>query len=258
MSPTFPLIGIPCRADTSGSYPGRPIMAQNSSYLKAIIQAGGLPILIPLEIDGPMLEQLFDQVDGLVFSGGGDIDPAFYDETPQVDNLDHIQDRRDQVELTLMQLAMDRQKPFFAICRGIQVMNVARGGSLWQDLTGQKPDAMRHDYYYDDRRFARNYIAHEVTLEKTSLLGDILGIDRLPVNSLHHQAVKDIPASLKATGYADDGVIEALEAPGHPFGLGVQWHPEELVAEHETAGKMFRAFVEAAGHHHRNGRSPNS
>jgi putative glutamine amidotransferase len=114
---------------------------------------------------------------------------------------------------------------------------------------------MRHDYYYDDRRFARNYIAHEVTLEKKSLLGTILGIDRLPVNSLHHQAVKDIPFSLKAAGHADDGVIEALEAPDHPFGLGVQWHPEELVAEHETAGKMFRAFVEAAGHHHRNGRN---
>lgn len=253
MNNRYPIIGIPCRTDTSGTYPGRPINAQNSSYTNAIIQAGGVPILIPLEVQGTMLDALFDRIDGLIFTGGGDIDPAFYNETPQVENLDHIQKWRDKVELTLMRMAMTTGKPFLAICRGIQIMNVAGGGSLWQDLACQKPEAMRHDYFYDELRYARNYIAHGITLEPSSVLRKILQTGRLGVNSLHHQAVKDIPPTLKATGYADDGVIEALEALDHPFGIGVQWHPEELVPEHETACKMFQAFIEAAGNNHHNG-----
>ncbi len=253
MTSYHPLIGIPCRADTSGTYPGRPVNAQNNSYIKAVAQAGGLPILIPLEINGASLEALLNRVHGFVFTGGGDIDPAFYNQTPQVENLGHIQRRRDEVELTLMKMAIKTGKPFLAICRGLQVMNVAGGGNLWQDLAGQKPDTMRHDYYYDEIRYARNYIAHEVTLDKSSLLSKILDAGRLAVNSLHHQAAKDIPASLRATGYADDGVVEVLEVLGHPFGLGVQWHPEELVPEHETACKIFEAFVEAAGNNHTNG-----
>lgn len=255
MTHSYPIIGIPCRADTSGTYPGRPINAQNTSYVNAVIQAGGLPILIPLEVQGTLLEALFYRVDGLVFTGGGDIDPAFYNETPQVNNLNHIQRVRDETELTLMRLAMTRQKPFLAICRGIQVMNVASGGNLWQDLAYQRPGSMRHNYYYDDLRYPRNYLAHEVTLEKESLPGKILQTERLAVNSLHHQAVKEIPPALKAIGFTDDGVVEALEAVDHPFGLGVQWHPEELVHEHEAARKMFKAFVEASDNNHNNGRT---
>lgn len=255
MTIRYPLIGIPCRADTSGTYPGRPIDAQNVSYTNAVMQAGGLPILIPLEVEGPQLEALFDKIDGLVFTGGGDIDPAFYNQVPQVDNLDHIQRQRDDVEIRLMRMAMQRPKPFFAICRGIQVMNVADGGTLWQDLAQQKHTPMRHDYFYDDLRYARNYIAHEVTLDKSSLLYDILRTDRLKVNSLHHQAVKDIPDTLKVTGHAEDGVIEALEVPDHPFGVGVQWHPEELIPQYETACRIFEAFI-AASNHYRNGKNP--
>lgn len=255
MASHYPLIGIPCRADSSSTYPGRPINAQNNSYIKAIVQAGGLPILIPVQVRGTLRQALFQQVDGLLFTGGGDIDPAYYNQSPQVDNLDHVQKIRDELEIELMRLAIQARKPFFAICRGIQVMNVAGGGNLWQDLASQVPTAMRHDYFYEEIHFPRNYLAHEVTFDKTSLLGRILKMGRLPVNSLHHQAVKDVPASLRVVGCADDGVIEVLEALDHPFGLGVQWHPEELVAEQEAAREMFSAFVEASRHSRKNGQT---
>ena len=250
MTHLYPLIGIPCRPDTTtGVYPGRPINVQSDSYINAVLQAGGLPILIPVQIQGELLEALFRRVDGLIFSGGGDIDPTLYGEMPQVDNLDEVQPARDALEIRLMQMATHARKPFLAICRGIQVMNVANGGSLWQDVGSQKPQAMRHDYYHGDAH-PRNYLAHEVTLEPSALLGKILEAGRLPVNSLHHQGVKTVPASLKAVGYANDGLVEVLEARDHPFGLGVQWHPEELVADQPATRKMFAAFVEVARNGH--------
>ncbi len=246
---TFPLIGIPCRPDTSGTFPGRPINALAHSYVDAVIGAGGLPVGIPLHVQGDLLETLFERVDGLLFPGGGDIAPSHYGETPQVDNLGDIQPDRDELEIKLMRLATQERKPFLAICRGIQVMNVANGGSLWQDVASQMPQPIRHDYYHFDQH-PTNYLAHQIVLKPTSLLGKILKTDRLPVNSLHHQGVKAVAPNLRAVGYADDGLVEVLEAADHPFGLGVQWHPEELVADQEAARKMFAALVEAA----RNGR----
>jgi putative glutamine amidotransferase len=224
-------------------------MAQNSSYANAVIQAGGLPVLIPLQVQGELLAELLQRVDGLIFSGGGDIDPAYYGETPQVANLDEVQPGRDKLEIELMRLATRQHKPFLAICRGIQVMNVANGGSLWQDVASQKPQPIRHDYYRNHH--PRNYLAHEVSLEAGSLLGQILETGRLPVNSLHHQGVKKVASPLKAAGYAPDGLVEVLEVRDHPFGLGVQWHPEELVADQEAARKMFQAFVTAARNGHK-------
>jgi putative glutamine amidotransferase len=188
----------------------------------------------------------------LLFPGGGDIAPAHYGEMPQVDNLDDIQPSRDELEIALMRLATQRHKPFFAICRGIQVMNVANGGSLWQDVASQMLQPIRHDYYHHDRH-PTNYLAHQIVLKPSSLLGKILKTDHLPVNSLHHQGVKTVAPNLRAVGYADDGLVEALEAADHPFGLGVQWHPEELVAEQESARKLFVALVEAAHKDHQNG-----
>lgn len=251
MSNYRPLIGISCRPDTSGLYPKRPVNAQNLAYSNAIIQANGIPVLIPVEVQGDIVQELFERVDGLLFCGGGDVDPVFYGEPYLVENLSTIQKNRDAHELELVRLAMEQGKPFFAICRGIQVMNVAAGGNLWQDIYSQYPNALRHDYYYSDDRLPRNYIAHEVKVEPSSLLGKIAQANRLPVNSLHHQAPKEIASTLNVVACADDGVIEALEMPGHPFGLGVQWHPEELVAEHEPARKMFDVFVDVARNGHK-------
>lgn len=246
MSNYCPVIGIPCRTDTSGFYPGRPVDAQNVSYSRAVMDSGGIPILIPVQVQGDKLKTLFDRVDGLLFSGGGDVDPSYYHQSPLVDNLSDIQRDRDEHEIKLLQMAVEAKKPFFAICRGIQVMNVATGGSLWQDLASQNPHTIRHDFYYSDDQLPRNYIAHEVQVEKASLLYKIVQADRLPVNSLHHQAIQTISPMLRASGRAADGVVEALEVPDHPFALGVQWHPEDLYGEYSEAKKIFDAFIDAS------------
>jgi len=246
MSLYYPIIGIPCRPDISGLYRGSPVDAQNVSYTQAVIKSGGIPILIPVAVNGPMLETLFDQVDGLLFSGGGDIEPSFYNQSPQVENLSDVQIERDERELQLMRMAIERRKPFFAICRGIQVMNVAAGGTLWQDLASQNPNSIRHDFYYQDDQLPRNYIAHEVKLTESSLLRKVLRQPCVAVNSLHHQAINQVAAGLIASGRAEDGVVEVLETPGHPFGVGVQWHPEELFAEQDSARQIFAAFIAAS------------
>jgi putative glutamine amidotransferase len=251
MTAYYPLIGIPCRTDTSGTYPGRTINTQGNAYIEAVLQTGGLPVLIPLQVKGAALEALFQRLDGLILAGGGDVDPLCYREHPQTHTLREIQPARDEQEIRLVNLATARRKPFFAICRGIQVMNVALGGTLWQDLPSQRPQTGEHDYYTDDGRFPRNYLAHEVTLEQDTVLNRILKTERLPVNSMHHQGVKKVASGLSATAYAEDGLVEALEVPGHPFGLGVQWHPEEMVADEETARQIFAAFIEAAYSYHK-------
>jgi putative glutamine amidotransferase len=246
MSGYSPIIGIPCRQDTSGFYPGRPVNAQNVSYIQAVMQAGGIPVLIPVEVVGEQLKTLAQKMDGILFTGGGDIDPTYYNQSVLVDNLADIQRERDIHELGLMQWAIGQRKPFMAICRGIQVMNVASGGTLYQDLATQNPNTIRHDFYYTDDQLPRNYIAHQVQLEPSSRLYQILQTDRIGVNSLHHQAIQQVGPMLTPTGRADDGVVEVVEVPDHPFAIGVQWHPEDLYTEQESARKMFAAFVDAS------------
>jgi putative glutamine amidotransferase len=241
-----PIIGVPCRYDTSGTYPSRQINAQNTTYINALVQAGGVPILIPLNLSEENLEIIFNQVDGLLFTGGGDIDPTCYDEQPQVDDFGDVQPGRDEVELALMRMAISAPKPFLGICRGLQLMNVASGGTLWQDILQQRPNSLRHDYFGSAHmNYPRNHLAHDVILDDSSLLADILGVKRITVNSLHHQGAKDVAPNLRPAGHAEDNVVEVLELPEHPFGLAVQWHPEELVAEHDSARKIFVAFVDA-------------
>lgn len=247
-----PLIALTCRPDLSAVYDGRPVNAQNPVYTNAILAAGGIPILIPVEVTGDQLAALFNRVDGFLFAGGGDVHPSFYGEKQVVDKLYDVQRRRDELEIRLIQWAMDQGKPFFAICRGIQVMNVAAGGKLYQDIPTQYPTTLRHDYYYTvDGSFARDHLAHEVEIEPHSRLAEIVDSPRLPVNSLHHQAVKEIPDSLRVVARAADGLIEAIEKPDHPFALGVQWHPEELVDDQAVARRMFAALVDNSRNGHR-------
>jgi putative glutamine amidotransferase len=238
-----PLIGIPCRADTSGTYPGRPINAQNDSYIQALIKAGAVPFLIPLAAEGEVLRSLFRLASGILLSGGGDVDPACYDQEPG-DLLSDVQPERDQRELLLTQWCVDEGKPMLGICRGIQVMAVAGGGTLWQDLATENPQARRHDYYYTNDGYRRDYLAHSVMVESASLLARVVGPAPFAVNSLHHQAVRELPRHFYPVGRADDGVIEAIEVPDHPFCLGVQWHPEELVSKTPESNELFRAFVQ--------------
>lgn len=247
--PDRPLIGIPCRSDGSVIYQGRPINAQNSSYIRAVINAGGVPFLIPLEARHEVLRDLFAQASGILLTGGGDIAPQFFGEASHL-ALNDVQSARDELELTLVRWALEESKPMFGICRGIQVMNVAAGGSLYQDIASQCPDADKHDYFYS-QDYPVDFLAHPVAVETGSRLSAVLNSDHVPVNSLHHQALKEVPSTYRIVAHSPDGIIEGIEVPHHPFAIGVQWHPEELVTSQGTARRLFLAFVDVC----RNGKN---
>lgn len=236
-----PLIGITSRRDQTTSPVVLPTYALSQSYVKAVILAGGAPLMIPLGPDADQLRSIYEGLDGILLSGGGDISPAHYHEDTH-ESVWGIDPDRDAVEFTLARWALDEGKPLLAVCRGIQVVNVAAGGSLYQDISTQVPDAIEHVYFPG---YPRNYIAHRVHLVPGSLLGRIVGSEEIGVNSLHHQAAKVVAPGLIPVAQAPDGVIEGLEKPDHPFALGVQWHPEELT-DQAPMRRIFEAFVSAA------------
>ncbi len=211
------------------------------AYLDAILTAGGLPILLPASLPLAALPELVARYDGFVLSGGGDVDPALYGGrlTAAVHNIDS---ERDAFERALIPLVLEADKPLLAICRGIQILNVALGGSLYEDIPSELPDALRHDWYPN---YPRDYLAHWVEVEPGSRLAEILGTRTLRTNSLHHQAIRQPALGLEVVARAEDGVIEAVELPGKRFVIGVQWHPECL--PNETAMQwLFSEFVRAA------------
>ena len=198
-------------------------------------------MLIPLGLEEAAYQALFERMDGILFTGGGDIAPDQYggQEHSKVGDVDA---ERDRVELWLAKQVVEQDKPFLGICRGFQVLNVALGGSLYEDILDQKDGALKHDYYPD---YPRNLLSHGVEIEPASRLAGILGLTAAQVNSLHHQGVRQLASRLNATAHAPDGILEAYELPAHRFGLAVQWHPEWL-QEHEPMRKLFSDFVEAS------------
>jgi putative glutamine amidotransferase len=235
-----PLIGITTsHISTSAAIPQ---LGLSESYLKAVEAAGGLPVMIPLILTDAELDELLPRLDGVLLPGGGDIDPNLFNGLPhqQVYGIDAD---RDRVEIHLVQRAAKLDKPFFGICRGIQVINVALGGSLYTHIADQHPGALRHDFYPD---FPREHLAHSVQVQSGSRLSTLLGETRVDTNSLHHQGVDRAAPGLTPVAWSPDGMIEALELPGHRFGLGVQWHPENLQA-YPSMRSLFQEFVKAAG-----------
>lgn len=221
---------------------GVPLFGLMQSYVQAISAAGGIPVLIPLGLPAEDLGTVLARVDGLVLPGGGDIEPRRYRGQPH-EKVRGVDKDRDRVEIHVARWAAENEKPLLAICRGHQVLNVALGGTMWEDIATQVPAAIRHDYYGTD---ARNYRPHAVDLKPGSRLAAIFGTTSVPVNSLHHQAVRDLAPDLQATATAADGIVEGLEITGHPFGVGVQWHPENLVDDDPAMLDLFRALVHAA------------
>lgn len=221
-------------------------MALTEAYIKAIQQAGGIPLMIPLGLETADLQRIWALVDAVLLPGGGDVDPAYY-QSPMNDLIQRVDADRDRVEIWAAQTAVTQQKPLLAICRGHQVLNVALGGTLWGDIPSQVPGALGHDY--DDIQ-PRNYAAHMVDILPDSRLAAELGTTQTAVNSLHHQAIRDLAPGLKTVATSPDGIIEGVEAPGHPYAIGVQWHPEWLVDDNPAMVRLFRGFVAAA----RNGR----
>lgn len=234
-----PIIGI--TTNQSKNADDYPIVSLMQSYVKAIMQAGGAPVLIPSLLADNGWDALYSRLDGILFTGGGDISLDYFkgDPHPRIEGVDPL---RDSVELNLIHSAASDGKPFLGICRGAQMMNVALGGTLYTHIPDQLPNALDHSYPGN----MRTVLVHEVKIEEGTRIAEILGEPIVKVNSLHHQGLKDIAPGLRVTGHAPDGLVEAVELPDHPFGIAVQWHPEWLTDQQSTRN-LFRKFVEAAG-----------
>jgi putative glutamine amidotransferase len=245
-----PLIGIPGQTlqAMDGIPEGLPhSWVMNARYHLAAAEAGALPVTVPLlDRDPDTLRGLYDRLDGLLLAGGVDLDPASFGEAPHP-ALGAIDPARDAVELRLARWAIAEGKPVLGLCRGHQVLNVAQGGTLWQDIAAQVPDAAKHDYF-PTAGYPRDFLAHDVALPAGTALAGVFAAPAIRVNSMHHQAVKALGSGLRVAGRAPDGLIEALEAePGaHPFLVGVQWHPEVFGRRDEGTRRLFQAFIAAA------------
>lgn len=235
-----PIIGL--TTYNSENKHGYPIVALMHQYIRAVSEAGGVPVLIPSRITGEAVKALFERMDGILLTGGGDIAVERFKGEPHV-RVKGVEPDRDTLELALVQAAAESGKPFLGICRGFQVINVALGGTLYTHIQDQLPGAIKHDYDSDSQR---QFLAHTIKVEKGSALAGILNEIELNVNSLHHQGAKDLAPALQPDAYAPDGLVEGLELPGHPFGVAVQWHPEWLTDQPVTR-RLFEAFIEAAG-----------
>lgn len=237
-----PLIGCTTYRKTADQAPPIDVIGLMPSYIEAVTAAGGLPVLIPLGLSEDDLAAILARVDGVLLPGGGDIDPAVYRGSDHK-TIYGIDTDRDRVELFVARRAVAAQKPLLAICRGHQVLNVALGGTLWEDVQSLMPDAIRHDNF---RVFPRNHIAHPVIAQPDSHIARWVGRTEIAVNSLHHQGVRDLAAELRATAVAPDGLVEGAEVPGHPFAVSVQWHPENLIHDDPSMLALFRGLVDAA------------
>ena len=213
----------------------------NTNYVDAVLDAGGLPIIIPIIRNEEDAERYLDTIDGIIFSGGIDISPLNYDENP-LKEINRMSSVRDNYEIMLFKKAYERKMPILGICRGSQLMNVCLGGNLYQDINIQVGDSLGHS----PSSMAGDEFFHSSKIEKDSNFYNIFGEKKILVNSFHHQAIKDLGNNLKAVAYAEDGIIEAIEATDERFMLGVQFHPEELQRKHKEFLGIFKALVGAA------------
>ena len=235
-----PLIGI------SGSvrvFDGAERAGVNAAYIHSISKAGGVPILLTPPIGPEGAGLALGPLDGLVLTGGHDLDPQWYDAHPSP-ALGPVDPNRDEFELALFHAARDRDLPILGICRGLQLVNVAMGGTLYQDLPSEQPGGIHHDSVVP-----RDARTHSISITAGSRLHNALGTHELVTNSFHHQAIRDLAAGLVVTAHADDGVIEGVEgSTNEGWLLAVQWHPEEMHAEVRSPDRgLFRALVEQAG-----------
>jgi putative glutamine amidotransferase len=237
--PSAPMIGITA---TTEMQRGACRVRVNAAYSRAVEESGGVPVILPPLQTLAAVGRLLDHVDGLLLTGGEDVGPERFGQArhPALGTVNPV---RDATEVELVSIARHRAVPTFAICRGVQLLNVALGGSLVQDIPSERPDALQHDPHtgHDVR-------SHDVELAPDSRVALALGVTHLRVNSLHHQAVDRVAEGLRLTAWAPDGIVEGVEwAATDWWAVGVQWHPEELIGDGRPwAGRLFGAFVEQA------------
>jgi putative glutamine amidotransferase len=237
-----PLIGVPTGREKSQRFFGLPLYIMNQTYVRVLETLGALPVMIPLHMSEVTLHGIFDRLDGLFLPGGEDIDPANYgaDRHPQLGAPDK---ERDRTELLMTRWALEAGMPVLGVCRGAQLINVACGGTLYQDLHSERPDLEKHDYFPPN--FERYRVSHQVAIEPDSLLARSLGT-RHEVNSMHHQGIARLGSGLRVVARAEDGLPEAVELPPLAFVVGVQWHPEELAKTDLHSHSLFYEFIRAA------------
>jgi putative glutamine amidotransferase len=235
-----PLIGATTYRENLTDLP-KTFIGQNAAYSRAIMRAGGIPVMIPVGIPESDLACLLDSLDGVVLTGGADINPARYGVKmhPEIGAIDQA---RDEMEIPLVRMIVEMKKPFLGICRGFQMLNVALGGTLFTHVADQLPNALHHPNYTNQ---CRDLLVHTVSVEADSQLAKIFGSTEVWVNSLHHQGVDKIAKGLRPTAFAPDTLAEGLEMADHPFGIAVQWHPEAL-PENPQMQALFEAFVDAS------------
>lgn len=243
MPKSYPLIGLVAYDKVIRHNPDVVVMGVLSPYVKAIIDAGGSPILLPDSLPSEQATALLDRLDGIVFTGGGDIHPRQYGQEIMHTSVDRIDEVRDRFEIDLIREVLENDLPMLGICRGHQVLNVALGGTLWQDIGTQIPDSLEHHYFRDG--FQWDYLPHDIMIDASSRLAQLLGTTHTMVNSLHHQAVRDLADGLQVTAWSEDEVIEAMEMPSQRFAVSVQWHPECIVDNVPAMRGLFRGLIEA-------------
>ncbi len=230
-----PTIGL------TGSYSPEIISFVKSNYVRAVSKAGGVPLIIPPELPSASFEQLFDKCDGILITGGEDLDPALYGQKPHP-KLGKVSPERDEIDKVVINLCMKKNKPFFAICRGIQAVNVFLGGTLIQDIGECLHSPIQHN-----QPEAYTVLTHEVKGCNCDLLKKIVGSEHIRVNSRHHQCVDRLGKNIEVIGRCTaDNIVEAFYIKNHPFGLAVQWHPEWLVSEHAEHLALFKVLIKAA------------
>ena len=232
-----PVIGLTLDYEQPGGYSKLPWYALRENYCAAVTRAGGLPLLLPHDPD--QVEAYLALLDGVVITGGAfDVDPALFGATTRHEKVT-TKERRTQFELAITRGALAADKPVLGICGGQQLLNVALGGTLIQHIPDEVANALPHE-----QPNPRTEPGHTVRVTRGTKLHRIAGADELPVNSAHHQAVKEVAPGLVVDAVAEDGVIEGIEDPRRAFCIGVQWHPEYAISDGDV--RIFAAFVEAA------------
>ena len=214
------------------------VLSVPTDYIQAITKFGGVPIILP-NLQEDAIESIVELLDGLLLTGGGDIDPTLFNEEPH-QNLGTITPERDEFEIAIIQKMMKLNKPIFGICRGLQILNIAIGGDMYQDIYMQSQNKLLQH----TQLAPRSHTSHFVHVIEGSKLGDIVQVEKFKVNSFHHQAVRKIPTDFKASAIASDGIIEAFESMNHKFVMGLQWHPECLLSKNDYASiAIFETFI---------------
>lgn len=240
------LVGIPTQTlqaidDIPGGLPHSWVMSRR--YFTAVALSGVVPVMVPLfDDDEATLRAIYDRLDGVFLAGGVDIGPELYGETRH-ELCGRTDPARDIVELLLTRWALADGKPILGVCRGLQVMNVATGGTLWQDCS-LYPRSIKHDYFPNEG-FHRDHLAHDVALAPGSRVRRAFGRETVAVNSMHHQGIRTLGRGLRATATAPDDLIEVVEVEGEAFGVGVQWHPEALIDDCSGTLGLFHEFADA-------------